>query len=204
MPANKPFLPKRMQYFLDMINDVRRTDAEIEIEQKTRALPPARTIEVMGERQHASVMGIPAQEANFLALLTRLLARQPHDGPMKALDIGAFTGRSALAIAQAMPEGGKVLSCDIDEEFAAMAQDCWDKAGPKIADRIELYRNEVGKLVPAQQAMDQLMEKEKGTFDLVFIDADKTGYKDYYEKSLQLLRPGGLVILDNMLWSGRV
>jgi len=194
MPSNKSFIPDKIGKFLARINAVRRSEAEIALDEVTASLPG--TIDVITPDQPVGIMEIPAAEANFLAMQTRLLGRQ-RNSPMKAIDIGTFTGRSALAIAQAMPNGGKVISCDTNEEYTNIAKAHWEKAG--VANRIDL------RLAPAQETLRQLLEKgEAGTFDLVFIDADKLNYDTYYERALELLRPGGLIILDNMLWSGRV
>ena len=196
MPANKPIMDDYISRFVNWVNSWRMTKAEIAVEEKTFQLPQEHRIHLMGSDQHASVMGLSAAEANFLAMLTRLLDSTPHK--MKALDIGTFTGRSALAIAQAMPDGGEVIACEMNPAFEEVAKECWNKAGKKISDRITLKHGK------AEDTLNELLPKSKGTFDLVFIDADKQNYPLYYEKALELLRPGGLVVLDNMLWSGRV
>ena len=193
MPSNKPFIKSYLQRFLAWINNWRRTPVEEAVDEATKQMPG--TMQVMSENHPISEMGLDAQEANFLKLLTRLLSRQPHDQPMKALDIGTFVGRSALAIAQAMPDGGKVITCDINPEYMNTAKKYWQDAG--VDDRIE------PRLGRATDTLDGLAN-EAGTFDLVFIDAKKEEYQQYYEKALELLRPGGLIVLDNMLWSGHV
>lgn len=115
----------------------------------------------------------------------------------KAIEIGTFTGFTALKIAQALPTGGKLICCDISEEWANIGKPYWKESG--VADRIDL------RIAPANATIEKLLSSgETGTFDFAFIDADKSGYDAYYEACLKLLRPGGLVALDNMLWSGRV
>lgn len=196
MPSNESFIPPFIERFLAWFNNNRRNEAEIALDQATAAIPQTMDIPNIVQGQAISMMEVPSAEANFLALETRLLGRQ-HDTPMKILDIGTFTGRSAMAMAQAMPHGGKVISCDYTDKYEALAKDHWEKAG--VADRIDFRKG------PAADTLQQLLANgEAGTFDLVFVDADKPGYDQYYEDALKLLRPGGLVILDNMLWSGRV
>jgi predicted O-methyltransferase YrrM len=113
------------------------------------------------------------------------------------LEIGTFTGYSALAMALALPADGRLIACDISEEWTGIARAYWQRAG--VADRIDL------RIAPALTTLAQLeREGALDAFDLVFIDADKTGYDAYYEGSLRLIRPGGLVVLDNMLRRGRV
>lgn len=207
MPANSPLIDDDVALYVNRINSRRMTQAEKTVEEKTSQLPPDRKIKVLGIEQHAGAMGIPAAEANFLALLTRLLERAPH--PMKALDIGTFTGRSALAMAQAMPHGGKVIACDIDPYYRAIAEECWAKAkadGMKADIHfMEFPENDPqGRKTGDAIATLHALSEEKDTFDIIFIDANKEDYRRYYEKALELLRPGGLVVLDNMLWSGRV
>lgn len=195
MPANRPILANAISRFVNWINSWRMTPAEVALEEKTSQIPTDRTMNVRGTRQHVGAMGIPAGEANFLALETRLLGADKHF--MKAIDIGTFTGRSALAMAQAMPNGGEVIACEMDEYYADIAKQCWSLAGKEIADRIKLKSGK------ADDTLTQLLnEGGAGTYDIIFIDADKPNYERYYEKALKLLRPGGLVILDNMLWSG--
>jgi caffeoyl-CoA O-methyltransferase len=195
MPSNKPFILKRIQNYVQRNNDTRVTEVERNLDKETATLQEKIAKGVMpGQSVHA--METQSQMTNFLEMHTHMLGGQ-HDRPMKALDIGTFTGRSALAIAKAMPHGGKVISCDTNDKFAGIAQKYWQQAG--MQDRIEL------KLAPANDTLQTLLDnKEAGTFDLVFIDADKKSYGSYYEKALELLRPGGLIIIDNTLWSGWV
>jgi predicted O-methyltransferase YrrM len=136
-------------------------------------------------------MQIAPEQGQLMALLVRLM------GARKALEIGVFTGYSSLAVAMALPEGGKLVALDNDAAWTATAQRYWASAG--VADRIEL------RLAPALESLDRLVrEGQAGSFDFAFIDADKDGYLAYYERCLALLRPGGLVAVDNVLWSGRV
>ncbi|MEV7728666.1 class I SAM-dependent methyltransferase [Streptomyces sp. NPDC087917] len=137
------------------------------------------------------IMQILPEEAQLLALLIGLT------GARTVLEIGTFTGYSSLRMAQALPADGKLITCDLSEEWTTMARRAWAKAG--VADRIEL------RLGDAVKTLDVLLaERGSGSVDLVFIDADKAHYPDYYEKSLALTRQGGLIVLDNTLWSGRV
>ncbi len=136
-------------------------------------------------------MQIAPDQGQFLALLVRLMSAR------KALELGVFTGYSSLAIALALPEDGRLVSCDINEEWTAIARRYWQEAG--VAHKIEL------KLAPAAQTLEALLSAgEAGSFDFVFIDADKQNYSCYYDLALELLRPGGLIAIDNVLWSGRV
>ena len=136
-------------------------------------------------------MQIGADQGVFLAFLVRLI------GARNAVEIGTFTGYSALSIASALPPGGRLVCCDVSEEWTAIARRYWAEAG--VADRIELH------LQPAQITLAELLRTNgPGTFDFAFIDADKTGYDAYYEACVALLRPGGLIAIDNVLWSGTV
>ena len=136
-------------------------------------------------------MQIGADQGALLALLVRLI------GARRALEIGTYTGYSSLAVATALPPGGKLVCCDINDEWTQVARRYWREAG--LADRIEL------RLAPAADTLrDLLRDPGPGTFDFAFIDADKDGYDGYYEAGLQLLRTGGLMAFDNTLWSGRV
>ena len=138
-----------------------------------------------------SQMQIAPEQGQLMALLVRLT------GTRRMLEVGTFTGYSALCCALAMPEDGQLVACDISEDWTAMARRYWQTAG--VADRIDL------RIAPAVDTLKALVEAgEAATFDMMFIDADKTGYDTYYELGLQLLRPGGLMLLDNMLWRGAV
>ncbi|BAZ54028.1 O-methyltransferase family protein [Nostoc sp. NIES-4103] len=136
-------------------------------------------------------MQIAPEQGQLMALLVQLM------GAKKTLDIGVFTGYSSLVVALALPTTGKVVACDISEEFTAIARRYWQQAG--VADKIDLH------IAPALETLDRLLAAgEAESFDFAFIDADKSNYDNYYERSLQLVRPGGLIAIDNVLWSGRV
>ena len=136
-------------------------------------------------------MQIGADQGAFLALLVRLI------GARRALEIGTFTGYSALAVATALPADGRLVCCDVSDEWTQVARRYWREAG--VAERIDL------RLAPAAETLRLLLsESGPGSFDFAFIDADKTGYDGYYEACLKLLRPGGLMAFDNTLWSGAV
>jgi caffeoyl-CoA O-methyltransferase len=136
-------------------------------------------------------MQLGAEQGQLLGFLVRLI------GATRCLEIGTFTGYSALCIALALPREGYLLCCDTNPETTAMAERYWHAAG--VADKIEL------RLAPALATLDALLAApEVERFDLAFIDADKTNYDGYYERSLALLRPGGLIVIDNVLWSGTV
>jgi predicted O-methyltransferase YrrM len=118
-------------------------------------------------------------------------------GATKAIEIGTFTGYTALKIAQALPPKGRLICCDLSEEWASMGRKYWTEA--KVADKIDL------RIAPALDTLNALIASgQSGSFDFTFIDADKTGYDSYYEACLKLVRPNGLIILDNMLWDGAV
>lgn len=136
-------------------------------------------------------MQIAPEQGQFMALLARLL------GVRQGLEVGVFTGYSSLCVAAAMPEGGQLIACDTSEEWTAIARRYWEAAG--VAGRVDL------RLAPALQTLDDLLaDGQGGRFDWMFIDADKTNYDHYYERGLELLRPGGVVLFDNVLWSGQV
>ncbi len=136
-------------------------------------------------------MQISPEQGQLMALLVKF------GGVRRAIEIGVFTGYSALAVALALPPDGKLIACDVSEEYTAIARRYWAKAG--VADRIDL------RLAPALETLEALLSAgEAGSFDLVFIDADKSNYDAYYERSLQLVRTGGLIAIDNVLWYGRV
>ena len=134
---------------------------------------------------------VSPDEGQFLALLTRLI------GARRTIEVGVFTGYSSLWVALALPEAGRILACDVDEAWTAVAQRYWQEAG--VAHKIDL------RLAPAAETLAQLIEAgEAEQFDMAFIDADKSNYDAYYEQCLTLVRPGGLILVDNVLWYGRV
>jgi caffeoyl-CoA O-methyltransferase len=136
-------------------------------------------------------MQISPEQGQFMALLVRLI------GARRAVEIGVFTGYSALSVALALPDEGRLLACDLSHAYTRIGQPYWQQAG--VAHKIEL------RLAPAIETLDaQLAAGAAGLFDFAFIDADKSGYDAYYERCLELLRPGGLIAIDNTLWGGSV
>ena len=136
-------------------------------------------------------MQIAPEQGQFMQMLVRLT------GARRAIEVGVFTGYSSLAVVLAMPPDGRLLACDISEEYTSIARRHWRAAG--VGDRIELV------IAPARATLDaRLAAGEAGLYDFAFIDADKTGYLAYYERLIQLIRPGGLIVVDNTLWSGDV
>jgi len=142
------------------------------------------------DHPHASMQTSPEQ-GQFLHLMARVAAAR------KTLEVGVFMGYSSTWVALALPLGGKVIACDRSEEFTARARRTWREAG--VEDRVELQ------LAPALETLDGLIAAgQAGSFDLAFIDADKGNYANYYERALVLIRPGGLIVVDNVLWDGSV
>lgn len=156
-----------------------REDALLaELRAETAAMPDAQ-------------MQIAPEQGAFMGVLTRALRVG------RALEIGTFTGYSSLVVARALVPGGRLVCCDVSEEFTSVARRYWARAG--VADRIDLH------LGPALSTLQRLRaEGADGTFDLAFIDADKPGYAAYVEEVLPLLRAGGVLLIDNVLWSGHV
>ena len=135
-------------------------------------------------------MQISSDQGQFMGFLVKLTNTK------KIIEVGTFTGYSSLVMALALPENGQILSCDISEEYAAVARRFWQEAG--VSNKIQLL------LGLAEETLVELIQNgEAGTFDMAFIDADKVNYKIYYENCLDLLRPGGLILIDNVLWSGK-
>ena len=136
-------------------------------------------------------MQISPEQGQLMALLVKLT------GAKNAIEIGVFTGYSALTVALALPPDGRLLACDISDEYTRIGRPFWEQAG--VATKIDL------RLAPAIETLDaRLADGAAGTYDFAFIDADKSGYDAYYERCLQLLRAGGLIAIDNVLWSGSV
>ena len=161
-----------------LANSLREHPAQAALREATRTLP------------HAG-MQISPDQGQLMALLVRLM------GARRTLEIGTFTGYSALTVALALPDDGRLLACDISDEYTRVGRPFWRQAG--VEQRIELV------LAPALQTLDaRLAAGEAGAYDFAFIDADKTGYDAYYERCLQLVRTGGLIALDNTLWNGAV
>lgn len=168
--------PALHQYMLDV--SLRETPVQKKLRELTAKMPQAN-------------MQISADQAQFMALMAQLI------GAKNIIEVGVFTGYSALSVALAMPDDGKIIACDVSEEWTAIARDFWHQAA--VAHKIDL------RLAPAQETLQALIDAGKsGSFDMAFIDADKSSYATYYEQCLQLMRSGGLIMIDNVLWSGDV
>lgn len=164
------------RYLIDV--SLRETGIQRRLREETAKLPQAG-------------MQIAPEQGQFMALLVKLL------GARKTVEVGVFTGYSSLTTALALPSDGELFACDISAEWTDVAQRYWREAG--VSHKIRL------RLGPAAETLEALLAEGHGeTVDFAFIDADKVGYPAYYEKTLRLLRPGGLVVFDNMLWSGKV
>lgn len=164
------------RYLLDV--SLRETPLLARLREETAQLPTAR-------------WQIAPEQGQFMAMLVRLT------GARRILEIGTFTGYSALVMAEAMPADGRILCCDLPGDYNAVARRYWQEAG--VDTRIDLQ------LAPALETLGRLeREGQAGSFDLIFIDADKANYPAYLEHALALVRSGGLVLFDNVLWSGRV
>lgn len=136
-------------------------------------------------------MQISPEQGQLMKLLVELL------GARRAIEIGVFTGYSSLCVATALPPDGQLVACDVNEEWTAIARRYWREAG--VDDRIDL------RLAPALETLDALLARgDEATYDFAFVDADKESYVDYYDRCLRLVRPGGLVAFDNVLWGGKV
>lgn len=136
------------------------------------------------------VMQVSPEQAAFMSLICRLM------GARNTLEVGTFTGYSALAVAEVLPDDGRIVACDLSKEWTDIGMKHWQLAG--VSHKIDL------RLAPASETLTQLIDEgQQGSFDFAFIDADKANYDEYYEKCLVLLRNGGLVAVDNVLWGGR-
>lgn len=170
-------LNERLYEYLQAVS-LREPDILRRLRDETSALPMAQ-------------MQIAPEQGQFLALLVQLM------NASKTLEVGVFTGYSSLCVALALPADGSVVACDVSEEWTRIARRYWAAAG--VADKITL------RLAPALETLDELIaDGQAETFDFAFIDADKTNYESYYERALTLIRIGGLIAVDNVLWSGRV
>ena len=164
------------QYVLD--HSVREHPAQAALREATRTHPYA-------------VMQISPEQGQFMALLIKLL------GARRTIEVGVFTGYSALSVALALPGDGRLLACDISDEYTRIGKPFWEQA--HVAHKIDLQ------LAPALATLDaRIKAGETGQYDFAFIDADKSSYDAYYERCLRLLRTGGLIAIDNTLWSGKV
>lgn len=153
--------------------------------------PVMEALRLATQKKRQFEMQISPEQGQFMRLLIEIT------GAKKTLEIGTFTGYSALAVALSLPEDGKIIACDINEEWTTMARDYWREAN--VSHKIDL------RLAPALETCESLINNhEAGTFDFVFIDADKNNYLHYYEAALTLLRKGGLIAIDNVLWDGEV
>jgi predicted O-methyltransferase YrrM len=177
--SHRSLLPEGVErYVVALTTEGRESVVERNLRAETARLPNAG-------------MQIGPDQAALLALLVRMI------GARRALEIGTYTGYSALAVAQALPAGGRLVCCDVSDEWTQIARRHWREAG--MADRIEL------RLAPAAETLaDLARDPGPDSFDFAFVDADKTGYDDYYERCLALVRRGGLIVFDNTLWSGAV
>jgi caffeoyl-CoA O-methyltransferase len=177
MASRSAFLPVEIQHYIDRTT-LRELPVLRELRDETANMP------------HAG-MQTGADQVQFLQLLVRLIDAR------RCIEVGVFTGYSALGVALALPADGKVVACDVSEEYTKIARRYWERAG--VGDKVDLY------LAPAKQTLDQLIAAgEEGRFDFAYIDADKTSYDAYYERCLTLLRPNGIITIDNVLWSGDV
>lgn len=172
MAGRTPFLPEKIARYIQE-HAVREPQVLRELRAATASVPH-------------SGMQIGADQGQFMAMLVKLM------GAKRALEIGTYTGYSALAVALALPKDGTIVCCDLSEEWTAVGKPFWKKAG--VEKKVDL------RIGPALETLKRL----KGPFDFVFIDADKENYINYYERCLELLRPGGLIVVDNVLWSGEV
>ena len=170
-------LPEVLQDYIINVG-TRSTPVQTALRDATSALPNAG-------------MQICVEQGHFMSLLIKLI------GAKKCLEVGTFTGYSALMTAEALPDGGKLVACDVSDEFTRVGKPFWERAG--VSTKIDL------RLGPGVETLDSLIAGgEAGTFDFAFIDADKNNYDLYYERALILLRPGGLIGIDNTIWYGKV
>jgi predicted O-methyltransferase YrrM len=176
--ANRTLTLDDSLYAYVLAHSLREHPAQTALREATKAHP------------HAG-MQIGPEQGQFMALLVRLI------GARRTIEIGVFTGYSALSVALALPVDGYVLACDVSDEYTRIGKPYWEAAG--VAHKIHLT------LAPARATLDaRLANGDANAFDFAFIDADKTAYDDYYERCLMLVRPGGLIAIDNVLWSGSV
>ena len=176
---NRSLLPEAVERYVEGLS----TDG--------REAPSARRLRDETARMPSGGMQIGPDQAALLALLVRAI------GARRALEVGTFTGYSALAVAQALPADGRLVCCDVSDEWTSIARRYWREAG--VGAKIDL------RLAPAHETLDALLrDPGPDRFDFAFVDADKTGYDGYYEQCVRLVRPGGLIAFDNTLWSGRV
>jgi predicted O-methyltransferase YrrM len=176
MTAKSTFVDPAIQGFI-IENVVRENPLLRELREETARLPNAR-------------MQIGPDQGEFMALLARAI------GARRYLEIGVFTGYSSLAMALALPNDGQIVACDVSEEFTSIARRYWKAAG--VENKIDL------RIAPALETIAELRRERVKPFDMAFIDADKTNVDNYYEAALELVRPNGLILVDNVLWDGAV
>jgi predicted O-methyltransferase YrrM len=176
MTARSAFIDAAVQAYV-VAQTVHEHPVARALREETAAMPNAR-------------MQIGPDQAQFMQLLAHAI------GARRYLEIGVFTGYSALAMALALPPDGCVVACDVSEEYTRVARRYWEQA--RVAEKIDL------RLAPALDTLDRLIAQPVEPFDIAFIDADKENVVNYYEKTLSLLRPGGLILVDNVLWDGAV
>ncbi|XP_042315237.1 catechol O-methyltransferase domain-containing protein 1 [Sceloporus undulatus] len=161
------------------------------LDHSLREHPALTKLKMVTSQRHDGRMMVSCDQAQLMANLARLIRAK------KVIEIGVFTGYNTLNMALIIPDDGKVVACDINEDTAKLGRPFWKEAG--VEHKIDL------RIKPAIQTLDDLLANgEAGTFDFAFIDADKGGYNDYYEKCLQLIRKGGIIAIDNVLFSGKV
>jgi predicted O-methyltransferase YrrM len=155
-----------------------------------RETPLQRELREVTSTMEMARMQTGPDQLQFLQLLAKTI------GARRCIEVGVFTGASALAVALTLPPDGKIVACDVSEEYTSVGKQFWERAG--VAEKIDL------RLAPATETLDQLIASGDGGYDFAYIDADKENYDAYYERVLRLLRPGGLVCVDNVLWGGDV
>jgi len=161
------------------------------IDHSLRENESLRALRQITQKHEFARMQIAPEQGQFMALLVELLAIK------RIIEVGTFTGYSALAMAQVLPEDGQIICCDISKEWTDIGKASWAEAG--VSSKIDL------RIAPALETLDALLANgNEGQFDMAFVDADKSNYLNYFEKCLQLTRPGGLLVFDNTLWNGDV
>ena len=175
MSRHFSFDEKAYQYLVN--TSVREPDVARRLREETQKLPQAQ-------------MQIGPDQGQFMQLLVQLIRAK------KTIEVGVFTGYSSLWVANGLPDDGRIVACDVSEEYTAVARRYWKEAG--VDHKIDLQ------LRPAVETLDELLSIQAASFDFAFIDADKTNYENYYERILKLIRTGGLIAVDNTIWSGRV
>lgn len=155
-----------------------------------RETPIQRELRDVTSKMEMARMRTGADQLQFLQLLAKTI------GARRCIEVGVFTGASALAVALVLPADGKIIACDVNDEYTAIGRSFWERAG--VAQKIDL------RLAPATETLDKLIAAGDGEYDFAYIDADKANYEAYYERILRLLRTGGLICIDNVLWGGDV